>query len=434
MTIGCHPSSRATRLLLIGINYKPELTGIGKYTGEMSEWLAAHGVEVSVVTTPPYYPQWQVDPKYSARRYRSERINGVRVIRCPLWVPRRVTGLKRLFHLASFAITALPVALWLGWRWRPDAVFVIEPPLLAAPAALIAARMAKAEAWLHVQDLEVDAAFDLGILRSSTARRLVLALERWLLGRFDKVSTISNRMLARLEEKNGQGRYVLFPNWVELDRIFPLPVSELKAHYFPQATVVVLYSGNMGEKQGLEVLLGAAKLVYSKRSDKIQFLLCGDGAARERLERAASGIPNITFTQLVPHDSLNDFLNVADVHVLPQREGAEDLVLPSKLTNMLASGRPVVATVRPDTQVAEIIGDCGITVPPNDPDRLAEAICELADNPERRRSLGVTARKVAERLWNKEVILSSVFSEWTKRNALVSVGCETETDRLKRSA
>jgi len=398
------------RILLVTINYWPELTGIGKYTGEMAEWLVRNGWEVRVVTAPPYYPAWRIGQDYSGWRYRTEKVHGVSILRCPLWVPAQLSGLKRILHLMSFALSSLPLILWQGWRWRPDVIFTVEPPLFCAPAALLGARLGHAQAWLHVQDFEVDAAFELGILRSQRLRRWVLAAESWLMRRFDRVSTISERMLERLEAKGvATSRRSLFQNWVELDRIRPVAAtSPLRAEWgLTDTDVVVLYSGNMGEKQGLEILVEAAQGLRDRTG--VVFLLCGDGAARQRLERLADGVVNIRFKPLQPADRLNDLLNLADIHVLPQRADAADLVLPSKLTNMLASGRPVVATASAGTQVAELVRDCGVVVPPGDVAALVGALSGLAESAERRRALGMRARALAERLWDKERLLAGAF-------------------------
>jgi len=403
------------RALLYSMNYAPELTGIGKYTGEMAEWLAARGFDVTVVTTPPYYPAWRVSAPYSARRYRRETLRGVKVIRCPLWVPRRVTGLKRILHLASFAVTSLPVILWSALRFRPSLIFVVEPPLFAAPAALLAARLSGAKAWLHVQDLEIDAAFELGVLKRGALQKVALKFESWLMRKFDRVSAISERMLARVERKGvAAGRTVVFPNWVELDRIRPLPeTSELRSQHFGNDPVVVLYSGNMGMKQGFETVVQAAAMLAESSDETIRFVFCGDGVGRETLETAAKALKNITLLPLVPADRLNELLNAADIHVLPQRAGSEDLVFPSKLTNMLASGRPVVAASNPNGQVATLFADadCGIVVPPGDAGGLAEALRSLASDAARRRSLGAAGRKAAERLWDKDAVLATAFEE-----------------------
>src|SRR5512139_923718 len=103
----------------------------------MAAWLASRGHEVRVITAPPYYPAWKVTRGHSSWRYRREHIDGVVVWRCPLWVPTRPTGMTRILHLTSFAITSLPVLLS-QILWRPDIVMTIEPPLICAPQAWLA--------------------------------------------------------------------------------------------------------------------------------------------------------------------------------------------------------------------------------------------------------------------------------------------------------
>ncbi|HEX5738862.1 MAG TPA: WcaI family glycosyltransferase, partial [Hydrogenophaga sp.] len=210
------------KFLFYGINFAPELTDIGKYTGEMAQWLASAGHEVRVITAPPYYPAWEVGAGYSARQYHTEVWQGVRVTRTPLWVPHQPGGLKRLLHLGSFALSSLPVLL-AQWRWKPDVVWVVEPPLMCAPAAVAFASLRGAKSWLHIQDYEVDAAFDLGLIKGQTLRRWVQRAERWLMRRFDRVSTISGRMVDRSLSKGAEAaRVVHFPNWVDISGITPL--------------------------------------------------------------------------------------------------------------------------------------------------------------------------------------------------------------------
>src|SRR2546425_2536625 len=211
------------RILIHGLNYAPELTSTGKYTGELAAWLAARGHEVRVVTAPPYYPAWRVAEGYAAWRYRREVLVGMRVWRCPLWVPATPSGLTRVLHLASFALSSLPIICWQGLTWRPEVVWVVEPAFFCVPAAWLAARLGGANTWLHVQDFEIDAAFDLGLLPTGWMRRVVAALERGLMRRFERVSTISERMVERLAVKGvDKSRCVLFPNWVDIDDIRPL--------------------------------------------------------------------------------------------------------------------------------------------------------------------------------------------------------------------
>ncbi len=400
------------KILIYGINFAPELTGTGKYTGEMAGWLAGHGHEVRVVTAPPYYPGWQVADGYSASRYRRqdwrwEHGASVRVWRCPLWVPAAPGGARRLAHLASFAAASAP-ALLAQARWRPDLVLMLEPTLFCAPAALLTARLAGAKAWLHVQDLEVDAAFDMGLLPAGRLRRFALTAERALLARFDRVTTISERMLDRLRQKGlTTAQTGLFPNWADVQRIHPLPAgtSPFRAELNLQpGQVVALYAGNLGEKQGLDLLIDAAMELQD--SPDIVFVIAGAGSARARLEARSAGLVNVRWLPLQPVERLNDLLNLADIHLLPQRADAADLVMPSKLTGMLASGRPVLATAAPETQVGLVSAQCGRLVPPADLPAFAGALRALAADRPARERLGAAARAYAEENLAQEAIMA----------------------------
>jgi colanic acid biosynthesis glycosyl transferase WcaI len=403
------------RILLHGINYSPELTGIGKYSGEMAEWLAARGHGVRVVTAPPYYPAWRVRTDYRAWSYKTEPgtgPDGVRVYRCPIYVPRRPSGRTRVLHLGSFMLSSLPIMLSQA-QWRPDVVLTVEPTLMSAVAGVMTARMAESVAWLHVQDFEVDAAFGLGLLQSEgRARRLGEMVERRSMRFFDHVSTVSEKMMQRLSEKGVPvEKTIMFPNWVDTDAIAPLPgPSRLRQQLgLGPERVVLMYAGNMGMKQGLELLpLLAQEFAPDPR---IHFVFCGDGAYHPQLAGMVRGAANVTMLPLQPFDRLNDLLNTADIHLLPQRPDAADLVMPSKLTGMMASGRPVIATAASGTQVALALGLCGIAVPPLDKSALFSAVRTLADRPEMRYALGVAARAQAVEQLGRERVLRRFEAE-----------------------
>lgn len=398
------------KLLLYGLNFWPELTGAGKYTGELAQWLATRGHAVQVVTAPPYYPQWHVSAGYSVGRYQQQSWGqgnaAVAITRCPLWVPRRATSLRRLVHLASFALTSLP-PLWRALRNRPDALVVVVPTLFVVPAALLMARWHGVPTWLHVQDFEIDAMFELGLgvgsgIGGGPLRRLALAAESALLRRFARVSSITPRMVDRLVTKGvAPARCVLFPNWVDLATVFPLtgPNAFRRELDLTDADVMVLYAGNMGEKQGMEIVIDAARVLATKPAaalPRIHFVLAGSGAARQRLEEAARGLPNVTWLPLQPLERLNEMLNAADIHVLPQRADAADLVMPSKLTGMLASGRATVGTAAASTQLGEVLDMAGRRVDPGDLQALVAAIRALAQDAPQRTSLGRRGRAYAE--------------------------------------
>jgi colanic acid biosynthesis glycosyl transferase WcaI len=395
------------RILLLGINYSPELTGIGKYSGEMMEWLASRGHEVRVVTAPPYYPAWKVREDYHSWRYTTEiSPAGVHIYRCPLWVPARPSGISRMIHLGSFATSSLPVMLGMA-AWRPEVVLTVEPAFFCAPTTILTALLSGAAAWLHVQDFEIDAAFELGLLPAEGAtHNFALAYERFIMRGFTRVSSISPNMVRRLADKGIEtAKTVLFPNWVDIDSVHPLqgPNSFRQQLGIEDDQIVLLYSGNLGMKQGLESLPQLAQQLRDDR--RLHFVFCGDGAFRPQLEEMTDGLPNVSLLPLQPLDRLNELLNAADIHLLPQKGDAADLVMPSKLTGMLASGRPIIATAAAGTQVADAVAGRGINVPPGNLDALRDAVLTLAANPELRKEMGQSAREYAEDHLGREQVL-----------------------------
>lgn len=395
------------KLLLYGLNYSPELTGIGKYTGEMAAWLAGRGHEVRVITAPPYYPDWKIGKGYSAWRYTQETVAGVTVCRCPLWVPAKPSGAARIAHLASFAFSSLPVLLR-QLSFKPDVLWTVAPAFFCAPAALAFSRLRGCPCWLHVQDYELDAAFGLGLLKGKWLQDMAGTAERLLLRRFDHISSISERMLDLATAKGvNTGKTVFFPNWVDVNAIRPMDMpSPMRAELgiSPQR-IVALYSGNMGTKQGLSILSDTARICAERGAD-IDFVFCGNGAGRTGLEEACAGLGNVRFLNLQPEERLNHLLGMADIHLLPQRTDAADLVMPSKLTGMLASGRPVVTSAGKNTSLAALVRECGMVAEPGNASAFAQDIIALATDQALRDALGRSARSYAETNLAKDAVLA----------------------------
>lgn len=406
-------NAETLKILVHGINYFPEPTGAGKYTGDMVLWLAERGHDIRVVAAPPYYPQWKVRPDYVAWRYqRKEQVTDGRKIttwRCPLWVPRSPSGPKRICHLTSFALTSAPLVLTQAC-WRPAVVVCVAPTLLSAPAALTAARVAGAKSWLHIQDFEIDAAFNLGILHSPIVRRALLRVERAVLACFDRVSSISAHMVDRLEQKGvNESRRRLLPNWADLSAIRPLArPSPFRAELqLTDEAIVALYAGNIGEKQGLDIMLEAVQSTQDDR--RLVWVIAGTGGALARLKEQSSDYRNLIWLPLQPAERLNDLLNLADMHVIPQRVGVTDFAVPSKFTNIAASGRPCIVAANVQTTLAKIVKKygTGIVVPPADASALARAARRLAGDPSYRRECGDRARQFAEGHLSRDMILAA---------------------------
>lgn len=406
-------SDKPLKLLVVGLNYAPDFIGIPKYTTEMCEELARRGHEVTVVTAPPYYPAWEVPAAYRGA-WRSETLNGVKLVRAPLYVPKQPTGRTRLLHHLSFAATSLPSAVLSALRGRPDVVLAVAPSLMSAPTALIAAKLSGAKSWLHIQDFEVDAAFELGMLKGEGARKWAERLERALLSGFDRVSTISASMRRLLLRKGVKDSAALeIRNWVDVDTVTAWPSSNTAYRAelnIPADHGVALYSGNMAGKQGLETLADVAALLEAKAA-KVTLLLCGQGPLKSVLQEACAKRTNVRFMDLQPIERLPELLATADIHLLPQRAEAADLVLPSKLTGMLASGRPVVAMADVGTGLAAEVEGCGVITAPGDACAMAAAIQLLASDPELRSRLGSNARRRAEERWKKSAVIDDLVDQ-----------------------
>jgi len=397
------------RLLIHGMNYAPELLGIGRYTGELGAYLASRGHQVTVLTAAPYYPQWRVREDYRPQRWRREWRDGVEVLRAPQYVPGRVSGLGRLLQECSFGASCL---YW--WSTcllqRPwDAMVAVCPPMTSGLVPGLLARRLAVPLVIHVQDLQLDAARELGILRQPLLLAGLTWLELHLFRQARAVTTISRSMAARLAAKGvPPARLQVLPNWADLDKVRPGPrLNALRRELGLTSETVVLYAGNLGEKQGLEVILEAAALTRGKPS--IRYLVAGEGAARDRIKLRAQdlGLDNLTFLPLQSNSRLPLLLAAADLHLVVQRQKAADLVMPSKLTNIMAAGRPFIATAGEATELARVTTEsrAGLVVPPEDGRALAQAVLGLAGDPGARKEMGVRARRYAEAFWDRERIL-----------------------------
>jgi colanic acid biosynthesis glycosyl transferase WcaI len=273
-----------------------------------------------------------------------------------------------------------------------------------------------ATTWLHIQDFELDAALKLKMLDGGNARHLLYETESRLLGRAERLSTITEAMRRRVVEKGvPEERTYLFPNWADLCSVRPMPLSNEVRHKLGARPddVLVLHAGNMGEKQGLDLVLEAADRLRIHK--EIKFALAGAGAMRDTLEKTAKrrGLDNVRFFPVQSPEYLPLMLAAGDIHLVVQRREAADLVMPSKLTNILAAGRPTVATAAPGTTLYRILNeyDCGITTTPGSTEELARAIGSLAKDLQMRERLARNARRYAEAHLDKEEILSSFERE-----------------------
>lgn len=386
------------KVILCCMNYRPEIISTGKYAYELCEYLAGVGHDVEVITTVPHYPGWKSFPGYSAWRFTSETLHGVKVWRAPMYLNTSAAGLSRLLMPLSWSIMATPILLWRALSKRPAIIISVQPTITNAPSVILASFLSGAKPIQHVQDLEIDTALAVGHVRASgPAIRFVHAMERWIMRRFERVITISSQMRARLIAKGvSPDRVEIVRNWVDTDLVKPLDRSSEYRNELGIAadTFVVQYSGQMGRKQALHVIIQAAeRLVDDKR---FLFVLAGNGPMRAELEEAAARLPNIRLLPLQPTERLGEFLNLADCHILPQEKGVSELVLPSKLGGMLASGKRILITADMDSELANFLGDAATFTPPGEVDAIVRALKRMIEAPDTSASLRMECTKALD--------------------------------------
>src|SRR5205809_913303 len=282
------------RLLLIAGNYFPELTGIGRYNAEMIDWLADNGFNCTVISTYPYYPQWKVQLPYDKKNrwFRKEKKltpgnHEITVYRCPHYIPADPTGKKRiLFDFSFFVSVTIRLLLFAGKKY--DYIINVTPPL---PLGVIAAFYKKISGALflyHIQDLQVDAARDLNMISSKQLIKVLLKMESFILKKADHISTISPGMQKKVSVKTGKQVFV-FPNWTDTKNFFPMPDKAFLKQLFGFKTdmPIVLYSGAIGEKQGLEAILYVAQS-FEDEKKPVQFVICGSGPYKSMLQKKAA--------------------------------------------------------------------------------------------------------------------------------------------------
>ncbi len=367
------------RVLLVSGNYFPEPTGIGKYNKEMTDWMADHGFDCTVISTYPYYPYWKVQEPYTRKYlwYSKEELatakgNPITVYRCPHYVPRKPTGIRRIALDFSFSLSVFFQILKMIGSKKFDIIITVVPPLPLGLLSVLYKKMRKAKFLYHIQDLQIEAARDLQLIKSESAIRALFRIERFIFKNADTISSISKGMIQKIKEKSDGRNIVFFPNWADLSFFYPMDnKAELKEAFgFSPNDSIVLYSGSIGEKQGLEAILTAAREYLGSC---VKFLICGSGPYKDKLHLLSEEMElnNVIFFPLQPLEEFNRFLNMADVHLVIQKANASDLVMPSKLTTILAVGGLAVITANYDSSLHSLVSEYNMGI-------LAEAETEEA--------------------------------------------------------
>ena len=402
------------KLLVGSLYFEPDHSGIAVYANDLAAYLAEHDHQVTVVTGFPFYPQWKKRGEDRGRLIATDSWRGIRILRNYVFVPRAVSTLTRILHELSFALFACVGFLRAG---RQDVIIVLSPPLLLAAAAIAFKYLWNARLVSHIQDLQPDAALSLNMIRSGLIGRALLALEAFVYRHSDHVVTISDGMHRRILDKGVPAdRLTMFPNWIDVDAHNSARERGAFRRRHPRLAdkFLVAYAGNVGVKQGLDVLVRAAD--EARASKDVHFLIIGDGADMPRIREmaAARELTNLTLLPFMDTAEYFDMLADVDVSFIAQRPGVGEVFFPSKLLGIMAAGRASIVAADAGSELAHVVagGDAGLVVGPDDAAGVAGAAIYLAAHPERVEEMEAGARRTV-RQYDRSTVLAGLLAEIT---------------------
>lgn len=380
-------------VLLVGINFAPETTGIAPYSAGLADELVRRGNRVRVLTAHAHYPQWRFEGT-PARRSTEVR-DGLRIDRFRHRLPSKPGGLSRAFSEISFGLASS-----FSRFGRPDVMVLVSPALLSSALTFLRAQFGRrTPVVVWVQDLYSLGLAELGE-RPGRLARAVAALEGWLLRRADAVVVIHERFRDSVVQRLGvlPGAVTVVRNWSHVDGDEPVDRAVARRDLgWAEHETIVLHAGNMGVKQGLENVIAAAGLA-AERDSHVRFVLLGDGNQRPFLEHAARGVPSVQMLGSLPDAAFRAALGAADVLLVNERPGVTGMAVPSKLTSYFSTGLPVIAATDPGSVTeSEIrLSGGGVAVAAGDPEALLTAAEDLASDRERAMELGRSGQRFRE--------------------------------------
>ncbi len=404
------------RILVLAIHYWPEQTGIGAVLTRQCEYLASIGHDVTVCTGMPFYPQWQIHAGYTRKVFFREKHNGVAILRSWMWVPRKVTSAKRMLFEASFLASSLVHAVR---SRKPELLFAVSPPLGLGLSAALLSRWWNIPYVFDVQDLQPDTAADLGMLPRPVLPALYW-MESLAYRNAKLILTITEGMRGRIEAKGAPaGKVVLAPAAGDNDIFCIGSVAEANRFRIEnglEGKFIVAHSGNMGVKQGLDVVLDAASRLKEHR--KIVFLLAGDGAMKSHLKKRAIalGLANICFLPVQEKAAFLRMLAAVELALIVQQSTVSDIVFPSKTVTLLSAARPIVASVSAECETGRIIRQSGggVVIEAGNAEALATTILDLLGDPQRRAIMSSCGRRYARQNWDETRILPAFESHMVR--------------------
>lgn len=401
---------RPIRTLVITPQYAPDLGPSAPIYTDLCEDLQRMGCDVTVVTGFPNYAG--SDLNYSPARgfFEEEMLNGVRILRSYVYRVPKSSLWQRLLYYASFNLFATIAASRTG---KPDIVLADAPTLWSGLPLLATAILPRIPFIYVVHDIYPDVMQRLGIVNNLPILNFIGRVEAYFYRRSVCVSVLSPGFENNLLKKGvSRAKIAVIPVCVDVDFIRPLPrENPVREAWGLGEKFVVLYAGNIGLSQGLDTTLKAARLLSGY--PEIVFALAGEGATKGLLQQAAreDGLENVKFFSFLPRSEVPFIYASADVSLVSLKRDIVVESVPSKTYTIMASGRPVVATIHPDSEVGRLLAQsqCGLCVPPGDADALAQAILRLYEDPSLRAQMGQCGRDHVVQHYSRQVAAKQYY-------------------------
>lgn len=402
---------RKLKILVSSLYFHPDHSGIALYSTDLSAFFAEKGHEVTVVAAFPFYPHWKKQERDRGRLFGSADYEGVRLLRGYLYVPQEVTTLKRMLHELSFTVFASLNFLRAG---RHDCTVILSPPLLLGLVGVVFKYLWRSQLVFHVQDLQTDAAECLGMIRQKGLIRALRRVENFICQHSTWVVSITHGMWQRLMDKGvPEAKLGLYYNWIDVaEACTPRPSNRFRSqHPHLKSKFLVAYAGNVGVKQGLDVLVTTAEMMQSEPS--VHLLIIGEGADKPRLEALAAEkkLKNLTLLPFLTQREYFEMLQDIDVSFVAQKPNTGSVFFPSKLLGVMAMSKPLLISADLDSELASVIreAECGLVSAAEDVEALVRNIQRLQDNANLRDDLGRSGRmKVQE--FDRSTVLSGFLA------------------------
>jgi colanic acid biosynthesis glycosyl transferase WcaI len=397
------------RILVLIIQFPPDVNTSGVLMAQLCEGLIARGHHVSVITTFPHYAQFRVADEFRGKLVERRSFRGMDVIRLFLLAfGRKQNMINRLLSYLSFNVLATVAGVLLPDHY--DVILCSNGSFFSGISASLIGAAKRIPFIYNVQDLYPETPVQAGQLRNPWAIRALEWLERFMYSRATHLSVISTAFRNNIVAKGvTPDKVSTIPNFVDTDFIRPLP----KDNAFSQLHAlsdkfVVTHAGNLGYVYDLDTLVEAASLLRSET--RIHFVMVGDGVVRPQLEAQvrALGLTNLTFLPFQPRERLPLLRAASDVQVALYKQGSARFSMPSKVYEIMASGRPVLASADEHSDLWNLVVDnrCGICIEPHDPARLASAVMRLYRDPPLRMRMGRRGRRAAERNFSRMSVVA----------------------------